>query len=57
MRTSHVQDQEFIKHLIPSSILEEAIEFIKDNFFVEDIFEEDKLKQWAEENGYTKDGL
>jgi hypothetical protein len=43
--------------MIHYNALEEAIEFIKDNFFVEDIFGDDQLKQWAEEKGYTKDEL
>jgi hypothetical protein len=60
IRTSVRQDDDFIKELIPSSLLEQAIEFIADNFEPEDIFGNDKMNEWgetwAEDNGYYVEG-
>lgn len=59
IRTSVRQDNDFIKELIPSSLLEQAIEFIAYNFEPEDIFGNDKMNEWgetwADENDYKKE--
>lgn len=55
MATTHNEDQSFIVSIIPTSLLEEAISWIKNNLYPEDVFEEDQLKLWAEENNFTKE--
>ena len=55
IRTSARQDSNFINEMFSSTLLEQAMQFIADNFEPEDIFEEDILKQWAEDNGYIKE--
>jgi hypothetical protein len=37
------------------NILETTIDFIRDNMEPEDIFDEDKLIEWAEDNGFIKE--
>ena len=49
------QDSEFKDAIVPSSLLEEAIEWIKSNMEPEDVFNDDDLKTWAEDSGYTKE--
>lgn len=59
IRTSVRQDNDFIKELIPSTLLEQAMQFIVDNFEPEDIFGNDMMhewgKTWADENGYVEE--
>ena len=55
IRTSARQDSNFINEMFSSTLLEQAMQFIADNFEPEDIFEEDVMKQWAEDNGYIKE--
>ena len=55
MRTSCKQDSEFIRDIIPASLLEDAIEFIKSNFDAEELYGVEYLSEWALDNGYTKD--
>lgn len=55
IRTSTRQDSNFISEMFSSTLLEQAMQFIADNFEPEDIFEEDVMKQWAEDNGYIKE--
>jgi hypothetical protein len=40
---------------IPDSILHSAINWIKDNLNPDDVFEDDKLEEWAKENGFVED--
>jgi hypothetical protein len=53
--TSARQDSDFIREVISSTLLEQAMQFIADNFEPEDIFEEDVMREWANENGYIKE--
>ena len=53
--TSTRQDSDFIREVISSTLLEQAMQFIADNFEPEDIFEEDVMREWANENGYIKE--
>jgi hypothetical protein len=53
--TSTRQDSDFISEVISSTLLEQAMQFIADNFEPEDIFEEDVMREWANENGYIKE--
>lgn len=55
IRTSARQDSNFINEMFSTTLLEQAMQFIVDNFEPEDIFEEDVMKQWAEDNGYIKE--
>lgn len=55
MRTTVDQDRKFIADVIQSNLLEDAIQHIKDNFTVEEIFGKEPLEEWAEENGYIKE--
>jgi len=59
IRTSHHQDKAFLNELIPSDLLEQAMQFIVDNFEPEDLFGNDRMhewgKQWADENGYVEE--
>ena len=55
IRTTTSQDRAFLSELFSSELLEQAMQFIADNFEPEDIFEKDYLKEWAENNGYIQD--
>jgi hypothetical protein len=54
MRTSVNQDRDFINSVISSSLLEEAVDYIKNNFSMEDIYGIEALEEWAKENDYAK---
>jgi hypothetical protein len=72
MSTTVSQDRDFLKEVIPSSLLEDSIEWIRKNMEVNEVFEEseiidfasnkkpedvfdtNKLEDWAESNGYVK---
>jgi hypothetical protein len=49
--TSHNEDQSFIHAVINPCLLEEALEWIKDNMEPADVFDEDELRSWAENKG------
>jgi hypothetical protein len=34
----------------------EVMNYVKEHFYPEDVFCNEKLKLWAEENGFVKDG-
>ena len=59
MRTSVKQDQDFISGVLPSSLLEDSIDYITANFEAEEVYGLDYMiewaKNWAEENGYTEE--
>lgn len=46
--TTSSQDRAFLESLIPSSLLEQAIEWIKNNMSPEDVFNDQDLQTWAE---------
>ena len=48
--TTAAQDREFIASIFPSSLLEDAILWISKNMSPENVFSEEKLKSWAEDN-------
>ena len=52
--TSSKQDSDFIDGVIPSNLLEEAIDWIGANMSPEEVFAGSKLEQWAEEAGYIQ---
>ena len=47
------ENKEF-KDDIFGNILDDAINWIQSNLQPEDVFDEEKLKDWAEDNGYVK---
>jgi len=52
MRTSVKDDTGFIKEIIPSSLLEDAISFITNTYSAEELYGMGYMRLWAEENGY-----
>jgi hypothetical protein len=54
MRTTSQQNRQFAESILPTWPLDEAIEWINSNMEPGDVFTEDKLEEWAENNGFTK---
>ena len=52
--TTLEQDKAFRRFVIPSSLLEQAIEWIMNNMKPEEVFEAKQLERWAKINGYIK---
>lgn len=55
MRTSTSQDQAFLSAVISSTLLEESLEWIRQNLSPDEVFEEDTLKEWAVNNGMVEE--
>ena len=60
MSTTTRQDKEFAEEMngytsIEPSSLRAAIEWIADNPSTEDVYDDKKLSDWAESNGYVKE--
>ena len=53
--TTGIQDRDFIGSVIPSSLLEQAIEWIASNLNPEDVFPDNVLSEWALRNGFVSD--
>ena len=53
--TSYSEDQDFIKSIISSSLLEDSISFITSQFEVDELYETETLEQWAIYNGFVKE--
>lgn len=49
------QDADFIAEVIPSALLELAIDWLAENMEPEDVFGTQRLFEWAEDNGYVKE--
>ena len=47
-------NQAFTGSIIGGDLLDKVVEYISDNLRPEDVFEEDELKEWANDNGYVK---
>ena len=54
MTTSN-QDKQFIKDVIPGALLEECIIWIRDNLEPDEVFTDDQLEEWAEDNGFVEE--
>jgi len=54
MATTQKQDIDFIDTVIPSDLLEQAIDWIAANMAPEEVFPDSKLEQWAEEAGHIQ---
>ena len=52
--TTTNEDKDFISAMISKTLLEEAADYIADNFDPEDVFPEDKLRVWAFDNGFVE---
>jgi len=55
MATTKTQDRDFINTTL-SNLLEDSIRWINKNLKPQNVFDEDDLKQWAEDNGFEKKG-
>jgi len=53
--TTKKQEEAFLSTLLPNSLLDEAIDWIASNLNPEDVFSDNSLEVWAENNGYTKE--
>lgn len=54
--TTSQQDKNFIYNVIPDDLLEQSIDWIKENLSPEEVFDEKQLEDWAEQNRYKKEG-
>ena len=50
--TTHQQDLDFIKAIIPEDMLDDVNDWIANHLKPEDVFSEDQLRIWATGNGY-----
>lgn len=48
------EDADFIKAMISKTLLEEAADYIAGNFKPEDVYPEQKLRDWAIDNGFVE---
>ncbi len=55
-KTSGKEDEDFIKEIISSTLLESAGEYISENFPPEDVYSEEQLCEWALANGFVEAG-
>jgi hypothetical protein len=55
--TSHKEDDRFFEDVIglKSNLLETAAEWIADNLEPGDVYSEEKLEEWALENGFVRE--
>lgn len=44
-----------IDELLPAILDNEVMQYVANNFSVDDVYANDALEQWAEKNGYTKE--
>ena len=54
-RTTSNEDKDFISAMISSVLLEQAADYIADNFESEDVYPAEKLRDWALDNGFVKE--
>jgi len=47
--------REFKEAILDDGVLQEAINWIQANLSPEDVFSDNALEDWAEENGWVKD--
>lgn len=53
--TTARQDRDFAEKILePSTLLDKAIAWIRSNLEPDDVFSDDRLFEWAENNGYVK---
>lgn len=52
--TSSKQDNNFVEAVISRTLLEDAIDWIKNNMSPGDVFSDSDLADWADSNDYVK---
>lgn len=52
---SYLENKAFVDSIFPQYPLDEAIDWIQNNLEPEDVFSDEKLKEWAENSGFVKD--
>ena len=52
--TTTTEDSDFINSVVHGGLLEDSIDWIKNNLNPESVFSESDLDTWALENGYIK---
>jgi hypothetical protein len=55
MTPTTYQQQDFIKDVIPSNLLDDAVIWVGNNMSPDQIFPKEILHNWAVENGYSKE--
>lgn len=55
IRFSQQNNENFIEAVLNQDLLDVAVVWIGDNLVPDDVFSEDQLEAWAEDNGYTRD--
>ena len=55
MATTAYDDKSFIEEVIGRELLENSIAWINERMAPEAVFDEKKLSEWAENNGYEKE--
>ena len=53
--TAYYDDKSFIEEVIGRELLENSIAWIGERMEPEAVFDEKKLSEWAENNGYEKE--
>ena len=51
---TYSQNKDFIEKMLVNNALNEAIDYIRDNFTPEEIFYERDLRQWALDNDFIE---
>jgi hypothetical protein len=52
--TTQQEDKDFIQALDFGALLEQAADYIAENFPPEDVYEERQLRNWALDNGFVE---
>ena len=55
MRTTVKEDREFLESVISTSLLEDAIDFIKDKYPADEVYGRDVIEDWALDNGFVRE--
>jgi hypothetical protein len=45
--------EKFLKEATPEDALDVAVDWIKENLAPDDVFSDEQLEEWAEDNGYV----
>ena len=48
-------ERAFCRDILPQNLLEASADWIRENVDPSDVFRQEDLESWAEENGYTKE--
>jgi hypothetical protein len=51
---SSYTNQQFTKDFIGDDLLDKAVEYIRDNFHPDEVYDELDLEEWAKDNGFVK---